>query len=188
MATPPPPLGRRRPSAPRWAARSAGSIGGALGAVGGAVVDSLLINALTSRKQRAPQLDTIAITNAAEGTPVRKLWGRMRLGGNVIWCTQFNSYTTKEKTASVGQGLRRLEQDQGHPLHAELRGGLLRRRRPRAARPRLGRRQRARPSQIHHAFYNGCESQLPDAFIEIDRGHAATCRPIAAPATSSSTT
>ena len=82
-----------------------GLIGGAIGAIGGAAVDNLLINALTSRRQRAAQLDSITITNSTEGTPVRKLWGRMRLGGNVIWCSQFKTYTTKEKTgSSSGKG------------------------------------------------------------------------------------
>ena len=75
-----------------------GLIGGAIGAVGGAVVDNLLINALTARKQKAAQLDTINITNSTEGTPVRKLWGRMRLGGNVIWCSQFNTMSPRRKT------------------------------------------------------------------------------------------
>ncbi len=82
-----------------------GLIGGALGAVGGAVVDNLLANALASRRSRAPQVDSIAITHADEGVPVRKLWGRMRLGGNVIWCTQFQAVTTKQKSpSSSGKG------------------------------------------------------------------------------------
>ena len=82
-----------------------GIVGGALGAVGGAVVDNLLANALTSRRNRAPQLDTLAITHAEEGAPVRKLWGRMRVGGNVIWCTQFQAVTSSQKSTSAsGKG------------------------------------------------------------------------------------
>ncbi len=78
-----------------------GLVGGALGAVGGAVVDNLLANALAPRRDPAPQLDAVAITHAEEGAPVRKLWGRMRLGGNVIWCTQFQAVTAQQKTSGA---------------------------------------------------------------------------------------
>ncbi len=79
-----------------------GILGGALGAVGGAVVDGLLIRALTPRRS-TPQLSTLPITNAAENAVLHKVWGRMRLGGNVIWCSRFDTYTTKEATGS-GKG------------------------------------------------------------------------------------
>ncbi len=126
-----------------------GIVGGALGAVGGGVVDGLLANALTSRRNRAPQLDTLAITHAEEGAPVRKLWGRMRVGGNVIRCTQFLAVTSSQKTSSAsGKGFGSLHQ--GHDFRALLRGGLLRGRRRRPPRPRLGRRQRARPQPVWH--------------------------------------
>ncbi len=147
-----------------------GLVGGALGAVGGAVVDNLLANALTSRRNRAPQLDEIAITHAEEGAPVRKLWGRMRLGGNVIWCTQFQAVTTKQKTTSAsGKGLG--ASDQGDQLRALLRGGVLRGGRRRQPRPRLGRRQRARPQPVRLPLLHGSESQVPDDWIESRRGH-----------------
>ena len=82
----------------------------------------------------------------------------MRLGGNVIWCTQFKTvHHQAEGRVLLGQGVRRVEFDQDHPLRALLRGGVLRGRRQRAARPRLGRRQHAWISdESHgHAFYNG---------------------------------
>ncbi|MCW6510994.1 baseplate multidomain protein megatron [Lichenifustis flavocetrariae] len=148
-----------------------GLIGGALGAVGGAVVDTLLINALTSRKSRAAQLDAINITNSTEGTPVRKLWGRMRLGGNVIWCTQFNTFTTKEKTASSsGKGFG--GSTKTTVTHYTLsfavafcEGGDS---------VQLGRvwadGNTLDLSQVSYAFYNGSENQLPDAFMESVEG------------------
>ena len=148
-----------------------GLIGGAVGAIGGALVDNLLINALTSRKQKAAQLDTIAITNSTEGTPVRKLWGRMRLGGNVIWCSQFQTYVTKEKTASAsdkGFG----GADKTKVTHYALsfavafcEGG---------GRVQLGRvwadGNTLDLSKVSWAFYDGAESQLPDAFMESIEG------------------
>ena len=148
-----------------------GLIGGALGAVGGAVVDNLLINALASRKQRTPQLDTINITNSTEGTAIRKLWGRMRLGGNVIWCSQFDTYTTKEKTtSSSGKGFG--GSNKTSVTHYTLSfavafcegGGSV----------QLGRvwadGTAIDLSQYSYAFYDGAEDQLPDAFMESVEG------------------
>src|SRR5579885_3348502 len=58
------------------------------GVIGGAVIDEALIRALAP--QKAPQpAQNIPITTAQEDVPIKKLWGRMRLGGNVIWCTKF---------------------------------------------------------------------------------------------------
>ena len=148
-----------------------GLIGGAIGAVGGAVVDNLLINALTSRKSRAAQLDQINITNSTEGTAVRKLWGRMRLGGNVIWCSQFNTYTTKAKTtSSSGKGFG--GSNKTTVTHYTLsfavafcEGGDS---------VQLGRvwadGNTLDLGQVSYAFYNGAESQLPDAFMESVEG------------------
>ena len=146
-----------------------GLIGGTLGAIGGAVVDAALVNALTSRKSRAPQLDAINITNSAEGTVVRKLWGRMRLGGNVFWCSQFNTYTTKEK-ASSGKGFgaspsTKLTHYTLSFAVAFCEGGES---------VQLGRvwadGNTLDLSQYSHAFYNGSEEQLPDALMESIEG------------------
>ena len=148
-----------------------GLIGGGLGAIGGAVVDSLLVNALTSRRTRAPQLDGIAVTNSAEGAAVRKLWGRIRLGGNVIWCSQFNTFTTKEKaTSSSGKGFG--GSTKTSVTHYTLsfavafcEGGDS---------VQLGRvwadGNTLDLSQYAHAFYDGAEDQLPDAFMESVEG------------------
>ena len=145
-----------------------GLIGGALGAVGGAVVDNLLINTLTSRKQHAAQLDSLNITNATEGTPVRKLWGRMRLGGNVIWCSQFKTYTTKQKSSS-GKGFGGSNAKVTHYALsfavAFCEGGDT---------VQLGRvwadGNTMDLSKYGHAFYNGSEGQLPDAYMESIEG------------------
>ncbi len=144
-----------------------GLVGGAIGAVGGAVVDNLLVNALTSRP-KAPQLDTIAITSSNEGTPVRKLWGRMRLGGNVIWASQFQTYDTSEKASSSGKGFGDTTKVTHYALSfavAFCEGG---------DNVTLGRvwadGNELDLSQYGYGFYNGAETQFPDSFIESIEG------------------
>ena len=149
-----------------------GIIGGAIGAVGGAVVDKLLINALTSRPA-TPQLDTIHLTSSNEGTAVRKLWGRMRLGGNVIWATQFQTFESTD-TSQSGTGKGFLGST-AKITHYELsfavafcEGG---------DNVTLGRvwadGNELDLSQYGYAFYNGSDSQLPDSFIESIEGTGA---------------
>ena len=146
-----------------------GLIGGALGAIGGAVVDTLLINALTSRKQHTPQLDQINITNSTEGNAVRKLWGRMRLGGNVIWCSQFKQYTTKEKSTS-GKGFG--SSSSTKVTHYSLSFAVAFCEDGNSV--QIGRiwadGNVLDQTKFTMAFYNGSEGQLPDAFIESIEG------------------
>ena len=142
-----------------------GFLGGAVGAIGGAVVDSLLIRALTPR-HTSPQLSTLPITNAAESVVLHKLWGRMRLGGNVIWCTQFNTYTTRTSTGSGKGSL--LSGPTTKVTHYTLSfavafcegDGFV----------SLGRvwadGNLIDMSKYSHTFYNGSEDQQPDSLIE----------------------
>jgi hypothetical protein len=144
-----------------------GTIGGALGAIGGGLVDGLLADTLASRRGKAAKLDTITITNSAEGAPLRKLWGRMRLGGNVIWCTQFQSYT-KNAPSGSGKGFGSGGKVTSYTLSfavAFCEGGEA---------VQLGRvwadGNELNLAQVQYAFYNGSESQLPDGIMESIEG------------------
>lgn len=99
---------------------------GAVG--GGSLVNSLLGTAagvglnfaagLLGRKSHAPavtwkvtygqHVEEVHVTGAQEGAPIRKLWGRARLGGQVIWATNFWEYdqwvTTYTPAAAAGGG------------------------------------------------------------------------------------
>ncbi|UDL93981.1 glycoside hydrolase/phage tail family protein [Lichenihabitans sp. PAMC28606] len=145
-----------------------GLIGGALGTVSGAVVDSLLINALTPRRSN-PQLSSLAVTNSAENTTLHKLWGRMRLGGNVIWCTQF-SVGYSHVAAASGKGSlltpkTKVTHDSLSFAVAFCEGG---------DNVSLGRvwadGNLLDMSKYPHRFYNGSESQEPDSLIESIEG------------------
>jgi hypothetical protein len=75
-------------------------IGGSIGGLVGSGVDSLLTNSMRSRSARQPginvtfgqRVEDVYLSGSSEGAPIRKLWGRMRLGGNVIWCSQFKEW------------------------------------------------------------------------------------------------
>ncbi|WP_099865911.1 baseplate multidomain protein megatron [Pararhizobium haloflavum] len=78
----------------------AATIGGVIGSTIGSAVDSWLISSLTpTQRIEGARLDTLRITSATEGAVIPRLYGRMRLGGNIIWATDF-----REETETTTQG------------------------------------------------------------------------------------
>ncbi len=63
-------------------------LGRAVGATIGRVIDTRLMGT-GSAPVEVGQTDRLRITGAGEGAPIAQLFGRMRLGGHVIWSTQF---------------------------------------------------------------------------------------------------
>ncbi|MGB8313695.1 MAG: glycoside hydrolase/phage tail family protein [Aestuariivirga sp.] len=80
-----------------------GIIGRAAGAVAGNIVDQQLFGPGTSRN-KGPRLNDLRIMASEEGAPIPRLWGRMRISGQVIWATNFEevSRTTTQKASSKG--------------------------------------------------------------------------------------
>ncbi|KAA8605382.1 hypothetical protein AL036_19365 [Salipiger aestuarii] len=89
-----------------------GSIGGAIlgvsvatiGSTIGSVVDSWIILSLApTQRIEGARLDTLRITSATEGAVIPRLHGRMRIGGNIVWATDFRE-ETKTTTQDGGGG------------------------------------------------------------------------------------
>jgi hypothetical protein len=69
---------------------SAATIGGMIGSSVGAVVDSWIVSSLApGQRFEGPRLDSLRITSSTEGAVIPQLYGRMRIGGNIIWATDF---------------------------------------------------------------------------------------------------
>ena len=69
---------------------SAAAIGGFVGSTVGSVVDSMIVSSLApAQRIEGQRLDTLRITSASEGAVIPRLYGRMRIGGNIIWATDF---------------------------------------------------------------------------------------------------
>jgi hypothetical protein len=80
-----------------------GIIGRAVGAVAGNIIDQNLFGPGTKRTQ-GPRLNNLRVMASEEGAPIPRLWGRMRISGQVIWATNFEevSKTTTQKSSSKG--------------------------------------------------------------------------------------
>ncbi|GAB5446703.1 baseplate multidomain protein megatron [Gymnodinialimonas sp.] len=73
-------------------------LGRAVGATLGRVIDQRLMGT-GSDPIEVGQTDRLRITGAGEGAPIAQLFGRMRMGGHVIWATQF-----QERASTTGGG------------------------------------------------------------------------------------
>jgi hypothetical protein len=83
---------------------SAATIGGFIGSTIGSVVDSWIISSLApTQRIEGARMDNLRITSATEGVVIPRLYGRMRVGGNIIWATDFRE-ETKTTTQGGGKG------------------------------------------------------------------------------------
>jgi len=83
---------------------SAVTIGGFIGSSVGSLVDNWIVSSLApAQRIEGARLDSLRITSATEGAVIPRLYGRMRIGGNIIWATDFRE-ETKTTTQGGGKG------------------------------------------------------------------------------------
>ncbi len=75
-------------------------IGRAVGATLGRVIDQRLLGS-GSQAVETGRIDRLRLTGASEGAPIGRIWGRMRVAGQVIWATRFKE---QKKTSGGGKG------------------------------------------------------------------------------------
>jgi hypothetical protein len=76
-------------------------IGGAIGAVIGSEIDSALAPGI---RVKGPRLSDINIQSSTEGAAVPRVYGRVRVAGQLLWATQFNQTTSTTTTGGKGLG------------------------------------------------------------------------------------
>lgn len=88
-----------------------GPIGGMVGAMLGGLTDRMALSALTPGTKTnttnvGPRLTEMSLTNSQEGATLARVVGRARIGGQVIWATQFKEVaeTTTTMQTQGGKG------------------------------------------------------------------------------------
>lgn len=76
----------------------AGPIGSAIGAMAGQAIDAKLF---APEGRRGPRLDDLRVQTSSYGTPIAKVWGRMRVAGTVVWADEL---TERRRRAGGGKG------------------------------------------------------------------------------------
>ncbi len=84
---------------------SGATIGAQIGALAGSFVDQSLFSASgQSRALTGPRLSDLRITSSSEGAPIPRLYGRARVGGQVIWATDFDEEIVSREAGGAGKG------------------------------------------------------------------------------------
>ena len=101
-----------------------GAIAGrALGALAGSAVDGAIFGA-RGRTIEGPRLKTMDGLTAAEGQPIPRVYGRARIGGQLIWATRFEEQVnTRTRSSGGGKGSPR-QRERTYAYFANLAVGL----------------------------------------------------------------
>jgi hypothetical protein len=84
---------------------SGAAIGSQIGAFAGSYVDQALFGASgQGRAVEGPRLSDLHVTASSEGAPVPRVYGRARLGGQVIWATDFEETVVTSSSGGGGKG------------------------------------------------------------------------------------
>ncbi len=85
---------------------SGAAIGAQVGALAGSFVDQALFSASgETRTVEGPRLRDLHVTSSSEGAPIPRIYGRVRLGGQVIWATAFEEEVVRSnESANDGGG------------------------------------------------------------------------------------
>ncbi len=146
---------------------SGAAIGAQVGAFAGSYVDKALFGPSgQSRPVEGPRLSDLHVTASTEGAAIPRLYGRARLGGQIIWATDIEEDVNKRSGDGGGKGDTETTEYRYYANFAvALAEGPI---------TRIGRMwadgREIDLSRFTHRVYTGSETQLPDSFIESKEG------------------
>jgi GTA TIM-barrel-like domain/Putative phage tail protein len=149
------------------------AIGSQIGAMAGHVVDQALFG--SSGRQRivdGPRLSDVRITSSTEGAPIPRLYGRARLGGQIIWACNLSETVVARGSSSGGAskgGRSSSNVGSDYLYSANFAIGLCE-----GPISSVGRvwadGKEIDLSKYTHRLYTGASDQPPDALIEAKQG------------------
>ena len=140
-------------------------IGRAVGATLGRVVDQSVLGA-GSEPVEAARVDRFRVSGAGEGGAVAQVFGRMRVGGQVIWCSKFREHVS---TMGGGKGAPAQPEVNQYSYSVSLALALCEGRIARVGRIWAD-GQEIECDSIDCRVYSGDEAQLPDPVMEAVEG------------------
>lgn len=139
-------------------------IGRAVGATLGRVIDQRVMGAGADPVE-VGRIERFRLTGASEGAAVARAWGRVRLGGQVIWATRFQENATRSGGGKGGSRPRTVQYSYSVSLAIALCEGEVR---------RVGRiwadGNEIDPGKLNLRLYPGSETQMPDPKIAAVEG------------------
>ena len=141
------------------------AIGRAVGATLGRVIDQRLLGQ-GAQAIETGKVDRFRLTSAGEGDPIAQVYGRMRVGGHVIWASDFQESST---TTGGGKGSRSQPEVTEFSYSVSLAVAVCE-----GEITRVGRvwadGEEVAPDDLNMRVYYGTDDQLPDPVIEAIEG------------------
>lgn len=139
-------------------------IGRAVGATIGRSIDQRILGG-GAEAVEVGRIDRLRLSGASEGAPVARVWGRMRVAGQIIWATEFREHVSRRGGGKGAPQPKVNEYSYTVSLAIALcEGEIL----------KVGRiwadGNEMSPDDLNLRVYKGDESQLPDPRIEAIEG------------------
>jgi hypothetical protein len=84
---------------------SGAALGSQVGALAGSYVDqALFVSSGRGRKVEGPRLSDLQVTASTEGAAIPKIYGRARIGGQIIWATEIEEVAEPRRARASGKG------------------------------------------------------------------------------------
>ncbi|MEI8144244.1 MAG: glycoside hydrolase/phage tail family protein [Alphaproteobacteria bacterium] len=148
-----------------------GMIAGRLvGAAAGALVNSAFGGG--SRTVEGPRLKDLDVMASTEGAPIPRVYGRMRIAGQVIWATELEESVSVSRSGGGGKGGRASTTTRTYSYFANLAVGICE-----GPIARIGRiwadGKEIDQSTVNLRLYQGHEGQMPDPLMVARDGASA---------------
>lgn len=140
-------------------------IGRAVGATLGRVIDNRLLGT-GSEPVETGKIDRFRLTQAGDGAPIAQLYGRMRVGGQVIWASDFRESTS---TTGGGKGAPAQPKTTSYSYNVSLAVALCEGEILSVSRIWADGEEVAR-DDLNLSIYHGTPDQLPDPVMEAIEG------------------
>ncbi|WP_299414664.1 glycoside hydrolase/phage tail family protein [uncultured Sulfitobacter sp.] len=141
------------------------AVGRAVGATLGRVVDQKILGS-GAQAVETGKVDRFRLTSAGEGDPVAQLYGRLRLGGQVIWASDFEEVSS---TTGGGKGGGSQAQSTEYSYSVNVAIALCE-----GEITRVGRvwadGEEISPDDLNMTVYSGAPDQQPDPLMEAIEG------------------
>ena len=141
------------------------AIGRAVGATLGRVIDERILGQGSAAVETG-RVERFRLTQAADGAPIAQVYGRMRVGGQVIWVSDFQEMAT---VSGGGKGAPAAPKTTTYSYSLSLAVALCEGRIGGVGRVWADGEEVA-PGDLNMRVYRGSETQMPDPAIEAHEG------------------
>ncbi len=142
------------------------AIGRAVGATLGQVIDQRVLGQ-GSEPVESGKVDRFRLTHAGEGNPIAQIYGRMRVGGQIVWASDFLETTTK--SGGGGKGTPSTPEVTTHSYSVSLAIAICEGEIASVGRIWADGEEVTRDA-LNMRVYSGSKNQLPDPLIEAIEG------------------